>query len=160
MPRTCSVLYSFLLFLLYSFQRVFFLKLGHACTKGHMIHTGCGGGKRSSWSTHYINLGGKQHEFFLIKTNEYVREQNTELYDFFKKLSMRLQRLFKVATPYVGLSPRWLQCKEDSYVFSVQHHPTHLPSPQERDFYKFCKRGNSAKKPTVMCTSTENSGTG
>lgn len=44
---------------------------------------GVGWRQMSSWSIHYINLGGKQHDFFLIKTNEYVREQNTELYDFF-----------------------------------------------------------------------------
>lgn len=44
---------------------------------------GVGRGRGLPWSTHCINLGENNMNFFLLKTDEYVREQNTELYDFF-----------------------------------------------------------------------------
>lgn len=60
---------------------------------------GVGWRQMSSWSIHYINLGGKQHDFFLIKTNEYVREQNTELYDFFFKIKYETSKTFQGCNP-------------------------------------------------------------
>lgn len=48
-----------------------------------MIHMGWGGG-RCFPGVSSISIKGENNMIFFIKTNECVREQNTELYDFLK----------------------------------------------------------------------------
>lgn len=67
MPCTCSALYSFLLFLLYSFQRTF--KLGHTVYQEAYEDTG---------GESIFHFRGETTLFYIKSKLEYIMELNTE----------------------------------------------------------------------------------